>query len=169
MYVINCQICDIWLSWALKDLYSLLHKRQIRLKAYFTRGQFWPSGIVVTCVWCHMCPCVRFVKIPIVFRGDWPWSSRSNLTWCSVSPLDKKTLATGENTWQPWLHRLIHGPDCFTFSIFSKYLYNYTAPWSRLFYSLDLQHEYQSRQQGVPRRLTPLLFYMQCCGTVVKT
>ena len=75
----------------------------IHLIAIFTRGQFWPSGIVVACV----CLCVRqswacssdnsstvharitkfgpekqntLVKIPIVFWGNWPWPSRSNLT-----------------------------------------------------------------------------------------
>ena len=69
----------------------------------FTRGQFWPLGIVVACV----CVCVyqslaclhdnsspvqgritkfgpekqnTLVKIPIVLRGNWPWPSRSNLT-----------------------------------------------------------------------------------------
>ena len=73
----------------------------------FTRGQFWPSGIVIACV----CVCVRvcvcqslacpsdnlgpvqagiakfgpkmqktLVKVPIVFGGNWPWPSRSNLT-----------------------------------------------------------------------------------------
>ena len=71
--------------------------------AVFTRGQFWPSGIVVACV----CPCGRqsracprdnlslvparitkfepdmqnnLVKIPIVLGIDWSWPSRSNLT-----------------------------------------------------------------------------------------
>ena len=78
----------------------------------FTRGQFWPSGIVVACVclsvcvsvcvcvrqpWacpCHKSPRVQarttkfgqkvqnnLVKVPIVFGGDCPWPSRSNLTW----------------------------------------------------------------------------------------
>ena len=69
----------------------------------FTRGQFWPPGIVVACV----CVCVyqslacphdnsspvqvritkfgaekqnTLVKVPIVLRGNWPWPSRSNLT-----------------------------------------------------------------------------------------
>ena len=77
-----------------------------------TRGQFWPSGIVVTCVCLSVCVsvcvCVRqpracprhksrrvqarttkfgqkvqnnLVKVPIVLGGDWPWPSRSNLTW----------------------------------------------------------------------------------------
>ena len=72
----------------------------------FTRGQFWPSGIVVACV----CPCGRqsracprdnlsliparitkfepdmqnnLVNIPIVLGVDWPWPSRWNLTWKS--------------------------------------------------------------------------------------
>ena len=70
---------------------------------FFTRGQFWPPGIVVASV----CVCVyqslvcphdnsspvqaritkfcpekqnTLVKIPIVFGGNWPWPSRSNLT-----------------------------------------------------------------------------------------
>ena len=77
-----------------------------------TRGQFWPSGIVVACVCLSVCVsvcvCVRqpracprhksrrvqarttkfgqkvqnnLVKVPIVLGGDWPWPSRSNLTW----------------------------------------------------------------------------------------
>ena len=72
-------------------------------RLFFTRGQFWPPGIVVACV----CVCVyhslacphdnsspvqaritkfgpekqnTLVKIPIVFGGNWPWPSRSNLT-----------------------------------------------------------------------------------------
>ena len=70
---------------------------------FIIRGQFWPSGIVVACV----CPCGRqsqacprdnltlvqaritnfepkvyntSFKNPIVLGGDWPWTSRSNLT-----------------------------------------------------------------------------------------
>ena len=70
----------------------------------FTRGQFWPSGIVVACVCLCVCVCqsrgcpcdtssvqariTKFwaevqhtlVKIPIVLWDDWPWPSRSNLT-----------------------------------------------------------------------------------------
>ena len=75
----------------------------------FTRGQFWPSGIVVACVCvcvsvclsvCQSRVCPRdnsspvqprittigpevrktLVKIPIVFGVDWPWPSRSNIT-----------------------------------------------------------------------------------------
>ena len=83
--------------------------------AIFTRGQFWPSGIVVACVCVCVCVCVclsvclsvcqslacpgdnsgpvqariakfgpkmqkTLVKVPIVFGGNWPWPSRSNLT-----------------------------------------------------------------------------------------
>ena len=70
----------------------------------FTRGQFWPPGIVVACVF--VCVCVyqslacphdnsspvqvritkfgpekqnTLVKIPIVLGGNWPWPSRTNL------------------------------------------------------------------------------------------
>ena len=73
----------------------------------FTRGQFWPSGIVVASVCLSVCLCVRqslacprdnlspvqaritkfgpeeqntLVKIPIVLGVNWPWTSRSNLT-----------------------------------------------------------------------------------------
>ena len=69
----------------------------------FTRGQFWPSGIVIACV----CLCVRqswaclhdnssqvwaritkfgpkmqniLLKVPIVLGTDWAWPSRSNFT-----------------------------------------------------------------------------------------
>ena len=70
---------------------------------FVTRGQFWPSGIVVACV--CLCvlvrPCVNHelvraithhpfklgspnldhrCKRPIVLGGDWPWPSRSNLS-----------------------------------------------------------------------------------------
>ena len=34
------------------------HDRGCRLIAVFTRGQFWPSGIVVACVCLCVCPCV---------------------------------------------------------------------------------------------------------------
>ena len=73
----------------------------------FTRGQFWHSGIVIACVCVPACACVcqslacshdnssavqagitkfgpevqnTLVKILIVLRGGWPWSSRLNLT-----------------------------------------------------------------------------------------
>ena len=72
----------------------------------FTRGQFWPSGIVVACVCVCLSVCVNqllvraitrdpfklgspnldrrckktLVKVPIVLGGNWPWPSRSNLT-----------------------------------------------------------------------------------------
>ena len=78
----------------------------------FTRGQFWPSGIVIACVCGSVCPCVcvyqsracpddnsspiraritkfgpemqnTLVWVPSVFGDDQPWSSRSNLTWKS--------------------------------------------------------------------------------------
>ena len=72
----------------------------------FTRGQFWPSGIVLACV--YLCVCVRqpracprrissrvkarttkfeqrmqnnLVEVPIVLEGNWPWPLRSTLTW----------------------------------------------------------------------------------------
>ena len=56
----------------------------------FTRGQLWPSGIVVACVClcvrpsvCQPLACPRDNSSPVQVRvlgGDWPWSSRSNLT-----------------------------------------------------------------------------------------
>ena len=72
--------------------------------SFFTRGQFWPPGIVVACV--CVCVCINhllvrtitsspvqaritkfgpdkqntLVKIPIVLGGNWQWPSRSNLT-----------------------------------------------------------------------------------------
>ena len=74
----------------------------------FTRGQFWPSGIVVACVCVCTCVCqsvcqslacprdnsgpvqariTKFgpkmqktlVKVPIVLGGNWPWPSRSKV------------------------------------------------------------------------------------------
>ena len=79
---------------------------------FFTRGQFWPSGIVVACVCVCVCVCLSvcqslvcprnnsgpvqakiiklgpkmqntLVKIPIFLWTDRPWTSRSNLTWKS--------------------------------------------------------------------------------------
>ena len=69
---------------------------------FFTRIQFWPSGIVVACVCPSVRPSVRpspilscdnsstiqfgakvqnnLVKIPIVLWDNWPWPSRSNWT-----------------------------------------------------------------------------------------
>ena len=74
----------------------------------FTRGQFWPSGIVVACVCVSVCVCQSWacphdnsplvqaritkfgtkmqkilVKVPIVFGDDRSRPSRSNLTWKS--------------------------------------------------------------------------------------
>ena len=76
----------------------------------FTRGQFWPSGIVVACVCVCVCVCVcqshacprdnlepvqaritkfgpkmqkTMVKVPIVLWTDRSWPSRSYLTWKS--------------------------------------------------------------------------------------
>ena len=77
---------------------------------FITRGQFWPLGIVIACVCVSVrvsvcvyqslaCPhdnssavharITKFgwetqntlVKMPIIFGGDRPWPSRSNLTW----------------------------------------------------------------------------------------
>ena len=84
----------------------------IYVKSICTRGQFWPLGIVIACVCVSVrvsvcvyqslaCPhddssavharITKFgwetqntlVKTPIIFGGDRPWSSRSNLTWKS--------------------------------------------------------------------------------------
>ena len=83
-----------------------------RIITLFTRGQFWPSGIVIACVCGSVCPCVcvyqsracphdnsspsqaritkfgqemqnTLVWVPIVCGDDRPWSSRSNSTWKS--------------------------------------------------------------------------------------
>ena len=78
--------------------------------SFIIRGQFWPSGIVIACVCVSVCVCVyqslacphdnssavyaritkfgwemqnTLVKMPIIFGGDRPWPSRSNLTWKS--------------------------------------------------------------------------------------
>ena len=75
------------------------------LPCFFTRGELWPSGIVIACVCLCVCVSVNFfcpddnsphvpatiikfgpknstilLKVPIVFGVDWPWTSRSNLT-----------------------------------------------------------------------------------------
>ena len=86
--------------------FTLMHK------SVFTRGQFWPSGIVVACVCvcvsvclsvCQSLACLRdnsgpvwariakfgpkmqktLITVPIVFWTDRPWPSGSNLTWKS--------------------------------------------------------------------------------------
>ena len=81
--------------------------RKRKFPLLFTRGQFWPPGIVVACVCVCVCVCVyqslacpddnsspvqaritkfgpekqnTLVKFPIVLGGNWPWPSRSNLT-----------------------------------------------------------------------------------------
>ena len=86
---------------------GLLLQRDGYNSTIFTRGQFWPSGIVVASVCLSVCLCVRqslacprdnlspvqariikfgpeeqntLVKIPIVLGVNWPWTSRSNLT-----------------------------------------------------------------------------------------
>ena len=80
------------------------HIHKLHFEIIFTRGQFWPSGIVVACVCvsvslCQSLACPRdnsrpvqaritkfgtqvyktLVKIPIVLGGDWSLPSRSNL------------------------------------------------------------------------------------------
>ena len=90
-------------------LFFYNHKNLLAFCIIFTRGQFWPSGIVVACVCvcvsvclyvCQSLACPRdnsgpvqariakfgpkmqktLVKVPIVLGGNWPWPSRSNLT-----------------------------------------------------------------------------------------
>ena len=85
---------------------------EVVMPLVFTRGQFWPSGIVIACVCVSVrvsvcvyqslaCPhdnssavharITKFgwetqntlVKMPIILGGDRPWPSRSNLTWKS--------------------------------------------------------------------------------------
>ena len=89
--------------------FSRFNKKVWTGQSIFTRGQFWPSGIVVACVCVYVCVCLcvrqswacpsdnsstvqaritkfgpekqnTLVKIPIVFLGNGPWPSRSNLT-----------------------------------------------------------------------------------------
>ena len=109
------------------------------LRFFFTRGQFWPSGIVVACV----CLCVRqswacpsdnsstvqaritkfgrekqntLVKIPIVFWGNWPWPSRSN--WTSNSKLTHRGVVKVH--WRvPWVGGLFSWVVA-TFTLWSK-------------------------------------------------
>ena len=98
---------DVWAIQGLNWLFAVvIDSWVLGMFPIFTRGQFWPSGIVVACV----CSCGRqsracprdnlslvlaritkfepdmqnnLVKIPIVLGVDWPWPSRSNLTWKS--------------------------------------------------------------------------------------
>ena len=100
-----------WSHFTNADHDRLMISIKYEAKQFITRGQFWPSGIVVACVclsvcvsvcvcvrqpWacpCHKSPRVQarttkfgqkvqnnLVKVPIVFGGDCPWPSRSNLT-----------------------------------------------------------------------------------------
>ena len=84
-------------------------KKSKTLPSVFTRGQFWPSGIVVACVCVcvSVCMCVNHLLVRAITRdpfklwspnldqrckrpwlrslfwggvGNWPWPSRSNLT-----------------------------------------------------------------------------------------
>ena len=95
-----------WILAKMSESFLLLSQK------LFTRGQFWPSGIVIACVCGSVCPCVcvyqswacphdnsssiqaritkfgpemqnTLVLVPIVFGDGRPWSSRSNLTWKS--------------------------------------------------------------------------------------
>ena len=103
----SAKMASRWLgNWAKILQNMLISYFQMNLQSLFTRGQFWPSGIVVACV----CSCGRqsracprdnlwlvparitkfepdmkniLVIIPIVLRFDWSWSSRSKLTWKS--------------------------------------------------------------------------------------
>ena len=102
----NCNTSSLFF-WKELNTHGESFSRSIDIFAFFTRGQFWPSGIVIACV----CVCVRvcvcqslaclhnnsgpvqariakfgpkmqktLVKVPIVLVGNWPWPSRSNLT-----------------------------------------------------------------------------------------
>ena len=63
------------------------------------------------------------------------------------------------NTQRPWLHRLLHGPDCFTIIILCISAFVYPDRHTvRLFHSLRPLHLYWSRQPMVFRCLTSLLF-----------
>ena len=43
---------------SLNDVVSINFKVDLGSKIIFTRGQFWPSGIVIACVCGSVCPCV---------------------------------------------------------------------------------------------------------------
>ena len=86
-----------------RHLDDLFAPQNLTMSTIFTRGQFWPSGIVIACVCVSVCPCVyqslacphdnssavharitkfgwetqnTLVKRPIIFGGDRPWPSR---------------------------------------------------------------------------------------------
>ena len=96
-------------TWSFKSRFtSLEQSMKYNPLMHFTRGQYWPSGIVVACVCLCVCvrPCVNhefvraitphpfkpgtpnldhrckrpWLRSLFVFLGDWPWPSRSNLT-----------------------------------------------------------------------------------------
>ena len=101
----------LWLhlKWCHGNIFIWKHFFKFEV-SIFTRGQFWPSGIVVVCVCVCVCLCVcqslacprdnsgpvqatitkfgpkmqkTLVKIPIVLWTNRPWPSRSDLTWKS--------------------------------------------------------------------------------------
>ena len=61
------------LSWEATDQINNHHERPIMtsmyLKVVFTRGHFWPSGIVVACVCVPVCPCVRVSVCACINHG----------------------------------------------------------------------------------------------------
>ena len=90
-------------------------------------------------------------KIPNVLKDNWPWPSRSNLTWKSnflVSPA-LKTHNSHVTTREPWVPRLLHRPDCFMVSILGMYSYIWAVSWSWLFHSINTLHLYWSWQPRV--------------------
>ena len=101
---------------------------------FITRGQYWPTGIVVACVRLSVSPSVTkfvcaitqhpfklgspnldhrckktLVKNPIVLGGDWPWPSRSNLT--SKSKFTPFWACPHNNSWPVPARTTKFGPE----------------------------------------------------------
>ena len=60
--------CMVWPS-DIASEYLHRHDRSTFYHLVFTRGQFWPSGIVVACVCVSVCPCVRVSVCVCVNHG----------------------------------------------------------------------------------------------------
>ena len=108
MWVLATFVCLytwVWVPASYRRLSSLCYWG---FYVVFTRGQFWPSGIVVACVCVRVCVCQSWacphdnsqrvqaritkfgtkvqktlVRVPIVLGVDRSWPSRSNLNWKS--------------------------------------------------------------------------------------
>ena len=122
-------------SYGYTKCYALI--RPVWWYFFFTRGQFWPSGIVVTCVCFCVCVCPSMrqsqacprdnsspvwartkkirpevqntlVKILIVLGIDWAWHVKFNLFSKSCLFASLLRLWNICETWKTWKRSLFH-------------------------------------------------------------